>query len=124
MQKGDIFTKDGTKYAIKQIFLGGENGGRVDASKFKDGKLQKGRPCKFTVNDVKGLLGETTDSADEDVVEPKVVKKPSVIGDYDDSDEAVEEPSWDEVRDNRAVVEDLINQFRDSGTEMTSSEDW
>lgn len=117
MQKGDIFTKDGTKYAIKQIFPGGEGGGRVDASKFKGDKLQKGRPCKFTVDDVKGFLGESTD--DEEVIES--VNKTSSV---DETDESEDDTSWEEVRDNREAVEDLINQFRDSGTEMTTSDDW
>lgn len=123
MQKGDVFTKDGTKYSIKQIFLGGENGGRVDASKFKDGKLQKGRPCKFTVAEVKGLLGESGTSDDEDETEDSFddvkVNSDGLDSDNDDSD-----PSWEDTRDNREVVEDLINTMRESGADFSNSDSW
>lgn len=53
MEIGRTFEVNGLTYAIKKIA-----GDRVDASKFKNGNLQRGRPCKFTYKQVAEALGE------------------------------------------------------------------
>lgn len=57
MEIGRTFSIDGVQYAIKKI-----TGDRVDASKFKNGNLQRGRPCKFSYKQVAEALGESTEA--------------------------------------------------------------
>lgn len=99
MEIGRTFVIDGVSYAIKKI-----SGDRVDASKFKDGALQRGRPCKFTYKQVAEALGES-------VVETEVAVA--------SNETAIEE--WRETRSDPAKLQALIESF---GDDTSDSNDW
>jgi hypothetical protein len=119
---GDTFVLGGAKWAIKLIDLDGTHPTnktgkpRINASRFyKDEfgyeKVRKGRPSKFTVEEVFAAMGQEV---------PKSSNPENAGFELDTAPIDEAEKSWERVRMNESRVAELIGSLDDDSTD----EDW